>query len=200
MTTGNTTGNQSSEPHRVTSLAVGTVTLAWNRLRPRRSGRWRDVAVGTVFDAEDVVAQLVTAARQRTAGAVHRARTRVDALAERGAHEAGLGEQRAAEAVGALLTAIATSPPADRLIDAQLDRTVRPLMVKVLDDVLALLEAEPQRLRSVVRGQRDNLLDELVNRLRSGTAAGDEAVDRLTGQVRRSPAAVGLGPPGAPPP
>jgi hypothetical protein len=48
--------------HRLTSITVGAVTLAWKRLAgtrgrqtPRDRLRLRDVAVGAVFDLEDVV-------------------------------------------------------------------------------------------------------------------------------------------------
>jgi hypothetical protein len=70
--------------------------------------------------------------------------------------------------VDALITAIATSPLVDRVVEIQLDR------------VLELLEREPERIRALVRGQRDNMVGEVVGRVRSGAAAGDDAVDRLT--------------------
>jgi hypothetical protein len=53
----------------------------------------------------------------------------------------------------------------------------------VLDDVLAQLESDPERVQALVRGQRDTMVDELVGRIRSGAAAGDTAVDRITARV-----------------
>jgi hypothetical protein len=53
----------------------------------------------------------------------------------------------------------------------------------VLDNVIDLLEREPDRIRSLVRSQRNTMVDELVNRIRSGAAAGDGNVDRLTSRV-----------------
>jgi hypothetical protein len=82
-------------------------------------------------------------------------------LAERGA-------ARRNRLVDALITAVATSELVDRVVEIQLDR------------VLALLEREPERIRALVRGQRDSMVGEVVGRVRAGAAAGDEAVDRLT--------------------
>ena len=174
--------------HRLTSITVGAVTLAWKRLAgtrerltPRDRLHLRDVAVGAVFDLEDVMVGLFTLGRLRAGGArteaVRRAndtmamvRARAAELAERGAAERERGHQ-------AVTTAMQT------IIDAQIDRTVRPLMVKVLDDILALLEAEPDRIRSIIRGQRDSIVDDLVTHLREDAAAGDRAVDRLAARA-----------------
>ncbi len=161
------------------------------RTRPR----WRDVAVGAVYDIEDVVVGLAVVARDRAAGRVAAVRARVEALGERGAAERVRTGRRVTSAVGSLVDTMATSPLLDRIVDAQLDRTVRPLVVRVLDDVLTQLQEEPDRVRSVIREQRDSMADDIVTRLREDTAAGDAAVDRMTSRMlgRRVPS-------GTPPP
>jgi hypothetical protein len=193
--------------HRLTSMTVGAVTLAWKRLAgarerltPRDRLRLRDVAVGAVFDLEDVIVGLFELGRLRAGGARTEAvrrttdtmatvRARAAELAERGAAERERGRRAVTTALQTLVEAVATSTTVDRVIDAQIDRTVRPLMVKVLDDILALLEAEPDRVRSVIRGQRDSIVDDLVAHLREDAAAGDRAVDRLAARaMRRTPA------------
>ena len=195
------TGPERRRARRATQVAVGAASFAWNRLAPARRGRrLRNVAVGLVFDVEDVMAALAVEARLRavdtryrlglrTADARERLRQRLDVLAQRGALEEEQGRRRAAEIIGAIAEAVATSPTVDRAIDAQLDRTVRPLLVKVLDDVLGMLEAEPERVQGVIRGQRDSMVDELVDNLRGGAAAGDAVVDRLTARILGRPVA-----------
>jgi hypothetical protein len=200
-----TLGNDEPEgaDHRLTSITVGAVTLAWKRLTGTRERlmppdrlRLRDVAVGAVFDVEDVIVGLFTLGRVRMGGArteaVRRAadtmtmvRARATELAVRGAAERERGHQSVTTAMQTIVEAVATSPAVDRIIDAQIDRTVRPLMVKVLDDILALLEAEPDKVRSIIRGQRDSIVDDLVAHLRDDAAAGDRAVDRLAARAMR---------------
>ncbi|GIF40315.1 hypothetical protein [Actinoplanes xinjiangensis] len=104
--------------------------------------QWGDVAIGAISRAAEALAD------QKE-------------LAERGA-------ARRTRLVDALITAIATSPLVERVVEIQLDR------------VLELLEREPERIRALVRGQRDNMVGEVVGRVRAGAAAGDDAVDRLT--------------------
>jgi hypothetical protein len=104
--------------------------------------QWGDVAIGAVSRAFEALAD------QKE-------------LAERGA-------ARRTRMVDAMITAIATSPLVERVVEIQLDR------------VLELLEREPERIRALVRGQRDNMVGEVVGRVRTGAAAGDDAVDRLT--------------------
>ncbi len=157
--------------------------------------RWHDVAIGAWCDLGDVVTGLATVARERTAGRVAAVRARVDALGERGAVERVRAERRVAGAVGSLVDAVATSPVLDRVVDAQLDRTVRPLVVQVLDDVFIRLQEDPEKVRSVIRGQRDSMADEIVTRLREDTAAGDEAVDRLTSRMLGRRVTSGTAPP-----
>jgi hypothetical protein len=104
--------------------------------------QWGDVAIGAISRAAEALAdQKELAAR----GAARRNRL-----------------------MDSLITAIATSPVVDRVVEIQLDR------------VLELLEREPERIRALVRGQRDNMVGEVVGRVRAGAAAGDDAVDRLT--------------------
>jgi hypothetical protein len=193
--------------HRLTSITVGAVALAWkrlagtrDRLTPRDRLSLRDVAVGVVFDLEDVIVGLFTLGRLRAGGArteaVRRAtdtmamvRARAAGLAGRGADERERGRQAVTTAMQTIVETLATSPTVDRVIDAQIDRTVRPLMVTVLDDILALLEAEPDRVRSIIRGQRDSIVDDLVTHLREDAAAGDRAVDRLAARAMGRPSA-----------
>jgi hypothetical protein len=184
---------------RLTSITVGPVTLAWKRLAGTRERlRVGDVAVGAVLDLEDVLVGLFTLGRLRADGArtkaVRRAtetvttvRARAAEMAERGAAERERGHRAVTTAMNTIVEAVATSPTVDRVIDAQIDRTVRPLMVKVLDDILALLEAEPDRVRSIIRGQRDSIVDDLVTHLREDAAAGDRAVDRLAARAMGRP-------------
>jgi hypothetical protein len=181
-----------------TSVVVGAASAVWDRFAPTRERPgWREVAVGVVFEAEDVAAAVAggvgraaAIARLRTSprpAAVTMARGRLDRLARRGVLEEDRGRQRASAAVGALMTAIATAPMVERVVDAQVDRLLRPLVATVLDEVLAQLEQDPQRIRSLVRGQRESMVDELVGRIRQSTAAGDAAVDRATARVLRRP-------------
>jgi hypothetical protein len=113
----------------------------------------------------------------------------LDRLAQRGVLEEDRGRQRASSAVGALMTAIAiaTAPMVERVVDAQVDRLLRPLVATVLDEVPAQLEQDPQRIRSLIRGQRESMVDERVGRIRQSIAAGDAAVDRAAARVLRRP-------------
>jgi hypothetical protein len=183
--------------HRTTSVVVGTASLVWDRLAssPQRFGL-RDVAVGAVFGAEDAAAGLLARVRhaaalprqrsvRQAAAVVEGVRRRLVELAERGAAEQTRGRRRAADAVNSAMEAVATAAVVDRVVDAQLNRVLRPLVVAVLDDVLALLEAEPERVQSLIREQREGMVDELVERIRAGATAGDTAVDRLAARVFR---------------
>jgi hypothetical protein len=69
----------------------------------------------------------------------------------------------------------------ERIVDVQLRRA----LPAVLDQVLATLEAEPDRVRALVRGQRESMVDEVVDHVRTGTASGDARVDRLVDRVMR---------------
>jgi hypothetical protein len=157
--------------------------------------RWRDAAVGAAFEAEEVTAGLIAGLRR---AASRRGRS-VTEFAERGAAERARGRRRAAEAVQSAVAAVATSPLIDRVVDAQLERVLRPLVLTVLDDVLLLLEQEPERIQSLIRGQRETMVDELISRIRTGAAAGDTAADRLTFRVfHRGPRPVPAPPPDGP--
>ncbi|HEU4425399.1 MAG TPA: hypothetical protein VFR67_22935 [Pilimelia sp.] len=166
---------------------------------------WRDVAVGALFEAQEAAVRVVAGLRGAAAAAVDPwqrsvrrapavadvARERVAELAARGAVERVRGRRRAADAMNALVDWVATAPVIDRVVDVQVDRILRPLVAAILDDVLGRLEAEPERIQALVRGQRDNMVDELVGRLRTGAAAGDTVIDRWTSWAlrRRMPAA-----------
>jgi hypothetical protein len=159
--------------------------------------RWRDVVVGAAFEMEEAAVGVVAGLRRATA----RSGREVAGLAERGALENARGKRWAMQRVGAAVTAIATSPLVDRVVDAQLERVLRPVVRAVLDDVLLLLEQEPERIQALIRGQRETMVDEVVARIRTGAAAGDTAVDRLATRVfHRSPRPVSEPPPSAEPP
>jgi hypothetical protein len=153
---------------------------------------WRDVAVGAAFQAEELTAGVVTGLR-RTA---LRRREWIGELAQRGAAERIRGRRRATSAASSAVSAVAHSPLVDRVVDAQLERILRPVVLTVLDDVLLMLEQEPERIQSLIRGQRNSMVDELVNRIRTGAATGDTAVERLTFRVfRRGPLPAPAPPP-----
>jgi hypothetical protein len=146
--------------------------------------RWPDVAVGAAFRAGEVTTGLITGLRR----AAERRQRWIAELAERGAAERTRGQQRATEATRSAVTAVATSSLVDRVVDAQLERVLRPLVSTVLDDVLLLLEKEPDRIQALIRGQRESMVDELVTRVRAGATVGDTAVDRLTLRMFHRPA------------
>ncbi|WP_030443047.1 hypothetical protein [Actinoplanes subtropicus] len=155
-----------------------------------QAARLRDVVVGAVYQAGDagelVIASVrYTATRPFTGETADAVQRRLAGMAARGAAEREKAQGRAGAALNAAITALATNAVVDRMVDAQLDRVLRPLVRDILDDVLEMLEKEPERLQSLVRGQRDTMVDELVGRIRSGAAAGDVAVDRVTARVLR---------------
>jgi hypothetical protein len=198
---------------RTTSVVVGTAVVLWDRLAPTRERPgWREVAVGAVFEAEDVAAALTGGVRRAAAiarlrtvpgravtrlrttpgpsAAVDVARGRLSRLAERGVAEEDRGRQRAVNVIDSLMTAVATAPMVERVVDVQVERLIRPLVASILDDVLDQLERDPQRVQALIRGQRESMVNELVGRIRQTTAAGDAAVDRGTARVlhRTAPA------------
>jgi hypothetical protein len=138
--------------------------------------RWRDVAVGAAFQAGEATTGMIADLRR----AAERRQRWIGQLAERGAVEQARGRRRAAAATQSAVTAVVTSSLIDRVVDAQLERVLRPLVSTVLDDVLLLLEKEPDRIQALIRGQRESMVDELVTRVRAGATVGDTAVDRLT--------------------
>jgi hypothetical protein len=189
--------NGAATGHRATSVVVGAAVAVWDRLAVERDGPgWREIAVGAVFEAEDVVATVAggfrraaTIARLRTpprpSAAAAVARLRLARLAERGVLEEDRGRRQVADTIGSLTTAIATAPVVTRVVDVQVDRLIRPLVDAVLDDVLAQLEQDPQRIQALIRGQRQSMVDELVDRIRLTSTAGDAAVGRATARVFR---------------
>ena len=202
-----------------TSVTVGVVSVAWDRIAgaaasPTGQGpRWRNVAVGVLFDAEDVAFGALSefgrwAAHQglrpvrRTGATVSGVTGRLSDLAERGAAETEHGRRVATSAATGLTQRVATNTVVNGMVDAQIDRIVRPLVAAVLDDVLALLENEPERVQSLIRSQRETITDEVVGRIRSSTAAGDIAVQGLVGRLltrsRRPPARAAPETPEAP--
>jgi hypothetical protein len=161
---------------------MSVVTIVWTRLR--------DVTVGTAAEVSDAGQLLLAGARAGAADQSRRAmaanaalRQRLNEAAVRGAAESEQARQRLAATLDAAITALATSRLVNMMVDAQLERILRPVVRTVLDDVLAQLESDPERVQALVRGQRDTMVDELVGRIRSGAAAGDTAVDRITARV-----------------
>jgi len=163
---------------------------------PTGPARMRDVAVGTAVEVEEAAALLLAGLRRGAAEPRRHLRQqlstagdligrRVAGLAERGAAERVRARQRAGAALDSAVTAIATFPLVDRVVDAQLERVLWPTVGAVLDDVLARLENDPERVRGLIRGQRETMVDEVVGRLRTGAEAGDTAVDRLTSRMLR---------------
>lgn len=159
-----------------------------------QGARMRDVLVGAAYQAEDAAELVVASVRfsvtrpftsARINGATANAQRQLDGMASRGAVERERAQQRAESALDSAITALATSAIVNKMVDAQVERILRPLVRDILDDVLALLEKEPDRIQSLVRGQRDTMVDELVGRIRTGAAAGDDAVDRITTRVLR---------------
>jgi hypothetical protein len=139
-----------------------------------------DVAIGVAFRASEKGADKLAELRSRwdreslrTAGEVW---ARWTVFAERGAVERERGVVGAQRAVNAAVEKLAHSPIVERVVDVQIDR------------VLGMLENDPDRIRSLVRGQRDSIVGEAVGRVRAGATAGDNAVDRLTLRMRRGEA------------
>jgi hypothetical protein len=160
-----------------------------------------DVAVGATAGAVGAIGALLgaagRAAARRTPGREDAGRLgeqvgrRLTDLADRGAVQRRRGQRFAVTVVDAASTTVVTSAMVNRAVDLQLNRVLRPVVAAVLDDVLARLEAEPERVRSLVRGQRDSMIDEIVGRVRAGALAGDTTVERWTTRIlRRSPASA----------
>ncbi|BBH67276.1 hypothetical protein ACTI_39610 [Actinoplanes sp. OR16] len=97
----------------------------------------------------------------------------LEELRRRGETERQRGQSQLAEAMDAAVTRMATSALVNRIVDFQVDR------------ILGTLAKEPDRIQGLVRGQRDTVVGEMVGRVRSGAAAGDAAVDRLTLRMSR---------------
>jgi hypothetical protein len=160
---------------------AGSPTPAVPTVTPASGGvaRWRDVAVGAAFEAEVATAKVIAGLR----GASAERRQLVVRLAEQGALARRRSRQWATATVQGAVVTLATSPVAGSVVDRQLERLLRPVVLAVLNEVLYLLETEPERIPSLIWGQRDSTVDELVTRIRLGTAAGETVVDRLTFRV-----------------
>jgi hypothetical protein len=167
-------------------------------------GRWGDLAVGTAAETEEATLHVFAALRSvvsrrrravsdRAVAGATGVRRRITELADRGAAERARGRGLLAAGLDAAVAAVATSPVLEQVVDAQLERVLRPVVGAVLDDIVDMLEREPERIRSLVRSQRTTMVDEVVSRVRSGAAAGDGNVDRLTSRVLHQ------GPPAPPP-
>jgi hypothetical protein len=146
--------------------------------------QWADTVVGAAFATEDATTEVIAGLRRH-----------LDRLAGRGATERTRWRQRARQTAQGAVSAVATSPVIDRVVDEQLQRVLRPVVLAVLDDVLLLLEKEPERIQTLIRGQRESMVDELVGRLRAGAQAGDTAVDRMSFRVFRRGTRPEPGPP-----
>src|SRR5690242_19666282 len=116
---------------------------------------WGDVAIGAAVRTGESAAGVIGNLRARWSRFETDAGSTRQQLAERGATER-------ARATGA------ASHWIDVIIDVPLER------------VLRLLENEPEGIRTLVRGQRETMVDEVFGRVRAGAVAGDEAVDRFT--------------------
>jgi hypothetical protein len=138
-----------------TSVAVDTVVWAWNRFAPPGWQRPRDVAIGAVYQAEDIANRVAAAVRSRAgelgADAAQRLQYLVDDLADIGSYEARLAERRAA---------------------AYLQRVVQPLVATAVDDVLIAREArEEESAREALEDETledDSLEDDLLDAVGTG--------------------------------
>ncbi|WP_155123558.1 hypothetical protein [Actinoplanes sp. SE50/110] len=136
-----------------------------------------DIAIGAAFRAGEKSADTIGTLRSRLDKESLRTASELWArwtlLAERGAAERERGRRGAQRAVDAAVERLVHSEVVGRVVDAQLER------------VLTLLENEPDRIRALIRGQRESIVGEAVGRVRAGAAAGDIAVDRLTLRMSR---------------
>jgi hypothetical protein len=177
------TDPQFAAPPVVDTPAGGPAGLDQPAARPTLL-QWGDTVVGAAF-----------AARGATRDAAAGLQRRLDRLAGQGATERARWRQRAGQTAEAAVSTVASSSVIDRVVDGQLQRVLRPVVLAVLDDVLQLLEQEPERVRTLVRGQRESMVDEVVRRLRAGAEAGDTAVDRMSLRVFRRGTRPEPGPP-----
>lgn len=160
----------------ITTSAPGAATPVPDPAPPAATmtrTRWEHVTVGVLAGLRH--------------GIAHPRRLLVTLAAE-GASETVRARQRMTATMDDLIAAVARATVVDRVVDRQLERVLRPLVGAVLDDVLEVLEREPERIRSLVRSQRTTMVDELIGRIRTGATAGDDGVDRL---LRRQPADPG---------
>ncbi|MEU4563871.1 hypothetical protein AB0F72_36300 [Actinoplanes sp. NPDC023936] len=148
--------------------------------------RFGDVALGAAIRARESTAEVVERFRAATPRQTLQSnlqvnlqphadeiREKLERLRRRGAAERQRGQGAVTGAIDAAMTAIATSSLVNRIVEVQADR------------MLGMLEKEPDRIQGLVRSQRDTVVGEMVGRVRSGAAAGDAAVDRLTLRMTR---------------
>ncbi|WP_304523799.1 hypothetical protein [Actinoplanes sp. DH11] len=156
--------------------------------------RFGDLALGAAIRAGENTAEVVDRLRaadpldrlrsaatpgQAVQRRVDELRDRLGALTRHGTAERRRGQDRVGRAVDAAMTTIAASPLVNRVVEVQVDR------------VLRMLADEPERVRALVREQRDTVVGEMVGRVRGGAAAGDAAVERLTLRMTRRDGASG---------
>ena len=197
----------SDTARRYTTVTVGVVALTWDKVAGRYvaesnpARQLPNIAVGVLFDAEDAAFAAAStvgrvAGRRRPRLTVFRGgggrvvselTNRMNHLAERGAAETDRGRKAAATAATDLAQKAATNPVVNGAVDAQLERLIRPLVGVVLDDVMAVLAAEPERVRSLIRDQSESITEEVVGRIRSGAVAGDAAVQGLVSRLLSRP-------------
>jgi len=190
-----------------TTVTVGVMALTWDRVAGRYvqesspARQLPNIAVGVLFDAEDAAFAAASTVGRLAAVRPRRPRltiirggsmvsgltNRMNHLAERGAAETDRGRKVAATAATDLAQRAATSPVVNGAVDAQLDRLLRPLVAVVLDDVMAVLSAEPERVRALIRDQSESITEEVVARIRGGAVAGDAAVQGLVSRLLSRP-------------
>lgn len=193
----------SDAAHYATSVTVGAVALTWDRVTGSYAARWipdrrwPHTAVGALFDGEDAaiagLAEFERWARERRKLAIERreeARAgitdRLANLADEGAAQTALGRRAASAAATAVARRVATNSLVNSMVDAQLERVLRPMIAVVLDDVFSVLDADPDKVRNLIRDQRESITDEVVGRIRAGAVAGDTSVQGLVSRLLRS--------------
>jgi hypothetical protein len=151
-----------------------------------------DLRAGTVTGG---VPRATVGAGWRLVGVVAAlSRSGVVGVAKRGVAGTASVHRGVLAAGASLADAVAGSALVDRVVDVQLRRVVAPLVADVLDEVLGQLEAEPDRLRVLIRGQREGIVGDVVDGLRGGAAAGDAGLKRMTRRLRpRRVPATGAG-------
>lgn len=138
--------------------------------------RWGDVAIGAAVRSGESAADTVARLRSRWASWERwwtRWESEADSLRYQLAVRGAAERRRGRHLLDEVVAAVAAAPVVERIVDAQVER------------VLRLLENEPERIRVLVRGQRDTIVDEVVGRVRAGAAAGDEAVERFALKISR---------------
>jgi hypothetical protein len=107
----------------------------------------------------------------------------VDSLASRGQRELANLVTTTEATIDWAAAFIARYPPMTRFVDQMVDAVLPSAIASALPEVLDQLAREPERIRPIVRSQRDDITDELVGLVRSRAAYGDELVDRVVDRV-----------------